>query len=76
MYTQAKQMISSSLLNHFCPVMSYRTSSKEKESDAIIVHGSVTRYGPRTSCQAQGVNTVATILEIAPASARNSFFQF
>ena len=32
------------------------TSSKEREIDEFIVRGSVTRYGPRTSCQRKGLN--------------------
>ena len=34
------------LLYNFYPVISYRTSSKEKESDELLYRGSVTRYGP------------------------------
>ena len=46
-------MLSLSVQRHCTDV-----SSREKESDELlrIVYGSVTRYGPRTSCPAKGVN--------------------
>ena len=49
-------MTSLLLLNNFNRVISYRPSSIEKESDEIIVYGSVTRYGPRISCQHKRLN--------------------
>ena len=52
--TQAKQMISSLLLNHFYPVISHRHEFKRKRR--IIVYGSVARYGPRNQLSEWGVN--------------------
>ena len=52
-------MISSLLLNHFYPVVSYRRVRKEKRKRRIVVYGSVARYGPRTSCK--GVNVAARL---------------
>ena len=51
---KAKQIISLVLLNHF---QWYRTDEFERKGNRrIIVYGSVTRYGPRTSCQRRGLN--------------------
>ena len=44
-------MVSLLLLNNFYPVISYRYRFKRKRKRRIIVYDSVTRYGPRTSCQ-------------------------
>ena len=52
--TQAKQMINLVLLNNSYPVDIIPTSSKEKESDEFIVHGSVARYGPQSIASASG----------------------
>ena len=50
--TRAKQMISLLLLNNnFYPPVSYRRIQNEKESDELSYTVSVTRYGPRISCQ-------------------------
>ena len=35
------------------------TSSKGKESDEFIVYGSVTRYGPQTSCRRERLKATA-----------------
>ena len=48
-------MISLLLLNHFYPMIVIPTSSKGEESDELLYTGSVTRYGPRISCQRKGV---------------------
>ena len=46
-------------INNFYPVMSYRTSSKEKESDELLYTVLVTRYGPRTEvAHRRGVNRI------------------
>ena len=54
MYTEVKQTTSLLLLNNFYPVISYRQVQKKKKEKKkrkrrIVVHGSVTRYGPRES---------------------------
>ena len=46
-------------LNRFYPVISYRPAQKKEESVDFIVHGSVTRYGPRTSCQRKGLTNLS-----------------
>ena len=43
-------------LNNFYPAISHRRVQKKTESDEIIVYDTVTRYGPRTSCQRKGLN--------------------
>ena len=55
--TQAKRMTSWLLLDSFHPAISYRREFKRNRKRRIIVYGSVTRYGPRTSCQRNGVNS-------------------
>ena len=51
---QAKQMINLLLFNNFYPVISYRRVRKKKKNKAT--NCSVTRYGPRASCQRKGLN--------------------
>ena len=50
-------MINGLLFNSFYPVMSYgRVQMKKKATNHCIRFGySVTRYGPRTSCQRKGL---------------------
>ena len=56
--TQAKQMISSLLLNNF-----YHTDEFERRRKRrAVVYGSVTRYGPRTSCQRKRLKRTIRVL--------------
>ena len=53
MLIQAKQTISSLLLDNFYPVNIIPTSSRVKESDGLLCTVSVARYGPRASLPAR-----------------------
>ena len=44
-------MINLLLVNNFYPALSYRRVQKKKKATNYCIHGSVTRYGPRTTCQ-------------------------
>ena len=60
-------MTSLLLLNNFYPVISYRQVLKKKikqknRKRRIIEYGSVTRYGPRTSCQRKGLRAFSDTL--------------
>ena len=44
-------MISLLLLNNFYPVISYNIDEFKKGRDELLCTVSVTRYGPRISCQ-------------------------
>ena len=56
------EMMSLLLLNSFYPVISYRRVRKRKRKRRIVVRGSVTRYGPRTSLPAQRINIASRSL--------------
>ena len=44
--------------SYYFLIISIPTSSKENENDELLyIHGSVTRYGPRTTCQRKGLET-------------------
>ena len=57
--TQAKQMISLLLLNHFYPAIDVSTGSKERESDELLYTVRSLVMVRATSCQAQGVKTLS-----------------
>ena len=40
--------------NHFYSAIPTTSSEKKRGKRRIVVYGSVTRYGPRTSCQRKG----------------------
>ena len=48
---QAKRIINLLLFSNFYPVISNRRVQEKKGNDELLHTGSVTRYGPRTSCQ-------------------------
>ena len=53
-------MINLLLLNNFYPVI----YQKKKKATNCCIHGTVTRYGPRTSCQRRGLKSrLKTILQ-------------
>ena len=62
----------------FCTVMSYERKEKGKESDELLYDGSVTRYGPRASCQGLRTKQRFTVkcFEISDCERKHSPYWF